>query len=212
MVFMPTRICRGCGVERDCETGFYNGSGRKDGKRSKCKTCYSADNAEWVKKSGWTRPAAVNRIFTCVRCDSEFHRPTNAGSKKLCDTCGKVGRICGRCNEFKPNDRFYQFKTTAKGSRFCLDGCARANFRERLYGIPKGTIDEALKQFGGKCGICGATESSGGKKELHIDHCHESGKIRGLLCNHCNLGIGHFRDQPELLMAAIAYLKQHAAV
>lgn len=63
-----------------------------------------------------------------------------------------------------------------------------------------------LEQFGNTCGICGATESSGGKKQLHVDHDHTTGKIRGLLCNHCNLGIGHFKDDTELLQAAIKYL------
>lgn len=201
---MATRTCSGCGEERDCESDFYAGSGRKDGKRSPCKKCTDERNAARIKSTGWKPP--TNRDFTCVRCGSEFHRPTNAGSKKLCDSCGKVGRICGRCKQFKTNDRFYQFRTKTKGSRYCLDGCSRANIREQLYGLPGGTIEDVLERFGNRCGICGATESSGRKKELHVDHSHETGQIRGLLCNHCNFGIGHFKDDVLLLQAAIKYL------
>ena len=55
------------------------------------------------------------------------------------------------------------------------------------------------------CAICGYPQFS---EDLSIDHCHETGEVRGLLCKHCNLGLGHFRDDPERLKAAIDYLNQ----
>lgn len=55
----------------------------------------------------------------------------------------------------------------------------------------------------GKCLICNEIP-----KRLVVDHCHTSGKVRGLLCDHCNTGLGRFKDSPELLMAAIRYLKK----
>ena len=57
----------------------------------------------------------------------------------------------------------------------------------------------------GTCDICG---SPGGGRwgELAIDHCHTTNNFRGMLCNHCNLGIGNFKDSPELLLKAIEYL------
>lgn len=57
---------------------------------------------------------------------------------------------------------------------------------------------EALPKF---CLICGAT------KALHIDHCHETGRVRGRLCRNCNFGLGNFRDDPSLLLRAIQYLR-----
>ncbi len=51
------------------------------------------------------------------------------------------------------------------------------------------------------CYVCG-------KHELHIDHCHESGRVRGLLCNSCNLGLGNFKDDIELLLKAVEYLEE----
>lgn len=51
-----------------------------------------------------------------------------------------------------------------------------------------------------RCGICGATDS------LKIDHSHSSGDVRGVLCHGCNIGLGNFRDDPDLLRKAIRYL------
>ena len=64
-----------------------------------------------------------------------------------------------------------------------------------------------LVEQGGGCAICGreAWEERCGK--LHVDHCHASGKVRGLLCEKCNHGIGEFRDDPVLLVQAVAYLE-----
>jgi hypothetical protein len=61
----------------------------------------------------------------------------------------------------------------------------------------------------GKCAICNEEEKSsirGKVLNLAVDHCHETGAIRGLLCGKCNTGLGSFRDDPKLLRRAIAYL------
>lgn len=68
---------------------------------------------------------------------------------------------------------------------------------------------------GGACATCGRpeTERRNGKiKWLAVDHCHSTGKIRGLLCAACNVGLGRFRDDPAILRAAAEYLERHAAV
>jgi hypothetical protein len=61
------------------------------------------------------------------------------------------------------------------------------------------------------CAIC-KSQNSGDKrsKRLSIDHCHQSGKIRGLLCSSCNKAIGLMKDSPELMLLAIGYLKKHS--
>jgi len=64
----------------------------------------------------------------------------------------------------------------------------------------------------GLCSICGKPETVLSRnrdwvKELSVDHCHETGKIRGLLCHSCNTGLGSFKDSVALMKAAITYLE-----
>jgi hypothetical protein len=61
-----------------------------------------------------------------------------------------------------------------------------------------------VKQHGG-CAICGKTS---GKRRLHVDHCHSTKKVRGLLCVNCNFGLGNFKDDPHMLVEAITYLTE----
>jgi hypothetical protein len=62
---------------------------------------------------------------------------------------------------------------------------------------------EAMKEGG--CAICGTKTI-----DLHVDHDHATGKVRGILCRECNIGLGKFGDSPELMLEAIAYLRTHA--
>lgn len=67
-----------------------------------------------------------------------------------------------------------------------------------------------LDAQGGKCKICGTSDggtvANGKPGRFRIDHCHATGRVRGLLCHSCNAGLGHFKDRIETLEAAIAYL------
>jgi hypothetical protein len=72
--------------------------------------------------------------------------------------------------------------------------------------IPIAVFNEMKKAQRGRCAICRRTS----KRELHIDHCHKTGKVRGLLCSACNPALGAFKDDPKLLMAAVRYLKEAA--
>ena len=74
------------------------------------------------------------------------------------------------------------------------------------YGITIEEYKKMLKKQNGKCAICGE-ESKGGR--LAVDHNHSTNKVRSLLCYHCNWGIGHFKENLDLLEKAIEYLKHH---
>lgn len=62
-----------------------------------------------------------------------------------------------------------------------------------------------LDMQGGRCAICG-TDNTGKRRCFHVDHNHDTGKIRGLLCGNCNSGLGNLRDDVGLLNRAIQYL------
>jgi len=83
----------------------------------------------------------------------------------------------------------------------------RAKLKTR-YGLTKNEIEKIFYLQNGKCAICGMDEKDN-KKRLAIDHCHETNKVRGLLCTRCNLGLGFFMDSVENLSYAIEYLKEN---
>jgi hypothetical protein len=71
------------------------------------------------------------------------------------------------------------------------------------YGISQDDFDRMLEEQSGRCAICGTTPES----TLHVDHCHDTLNVRGLLCTKCNIGIGYFNDDVEVMKRAIAYLE-----
>lgn len=94
----------------------------------------------------------------------------------------------------------------AKGSEAYRKHRSRIVRRSILLTKYGKTIEEIEGMFAGHDGLCDICNQEGGKKGLHLDHCHETGRIRGLLCIRCNLGLGHFNDDPERLVKALAYL------
>jgi hypothetical protein len=138
---------------------------------------------------------------------------------------------CAKCGESKsPVDGFYKDKSTGDGlTYYCKDCCkaktrawmaanpekvkARAKARDywksnikRKYGITPEQYDEMLNQQNGLCAVCDKPERIRDGRRMPVDHDHETGKVRGLLCSHCNRGIGLFGDDPDVLLSAAAYL------
>ena len=76
----------------------------------------------------------------------------------------------------------------------------------REYGMSEEEYDSMNLRQQGMCGICGDEAQAG--KALHVDHDHDTGVVRGLLCGHCNRAIGLLRDDPKIDEKAAAYLRQ----
>ena len=85
-------------------------------------------------------------------------------------------------------------------------GRSRASHLKRKYGITLDDYEAMLVAQGGGCAICGAPEPDG--QSLHVDHDHDTGAVRGLLCFTCNAGIGMFDHDIDLLSAAVDYLRR----
>lgn len=75
------------------------------------------------------------------------------------------------------------------------------------YGISLEEYRAMEKEQGSVCAICNQSETAKGFLRLSVDHCHETGEVRGLLCANCNRMIGMAKDDPAILEAAIRYLK-----
>jgi hypothetical protein len=113
---------------------------------------------------------------------------------------------CTKCKQSKEGDLAH-FPPNSRKKNGLDSWCreCRSAYRKATR-VPPGVIDmeRALAaRHVTECVICGETQ----KKQLAIDHDHASGWVRGALCNRCNLGLGHFRDNPKLLRYAALYLE-----
>jgi hypothetical protein len=121
---------------------------------------------------------------------------------------------CPKCNVDRPLDRYYPYHGQCKN---CLSVWQADYYRKKPhkrkngYHLPVGGYDRLFAQQGGQCAICGTDQPGGRYVRLLVDHCHRTGKVRGLLCHGCNAGLGLFKDEPERLVAAAAYLKKSPA-
>ena len=82
-----------------------------------------------------------------------------------------------------------------------LYGGTRHYHLKHRYGISANQVDEMIRDQGGVCPICGKSNPE------HVDHDHESARVRGVLCFNCNGGLGQFGDDPERLVRAQLYLE-----
>lgn len=137
-------------------------------------------------------------------------------------------KICTKCGESKPLDQFYVYSPENNLRRGSCATChskrarewiaanperARATSRRRLlrekYGLNTEQYDALLEAQGGCCACCGSTEPRGkGEQTFAVDHDHETGQLRGILCHPCNRAIGLLGDTAEGVRKALLYLTQ----
>lgn len=80
----------------------------------------------------------------------------------------------------------------------------RKSYFKTRYGLTVEQVDEMALAG---CSICGTTEWTGRHNRPHVDHDHQTGRVRGILCNACNVMLGYAKDDPTILEAAAAYLR-----
>lgn len=121
-------------------------------------------------------------------------------------------RICRICNVEKPINCFPPNRIRSDGyveaDGRCYD-CRKpeksAMDRLAKYGITDQEFQAMLLAQSNRCAICQNVFKT--SKSTHVDHCHNTGRVRGLLCHDCNTGIGKLRDSVDLLQRAIDYLR-----
>lgn len=127
---------------------------------------------------------------------------------------------CRDCSTQKDADQFDLREKNGINRQMRCKDCTRIYARERyrrhkdrqrfvrlkkVYGLTESQFLSLHAQQGGRCKICLKHESDMAHG-LHVDHCHETGLVRGLLCFNCNRGLGSFKDDLQSLRAAIRYL------
>jgi len=106
---------------------------------------------------------------------------------------------CRTCGEIKPHGQWHRNATASDGLSTRCKAC-----RAIQYGITEAERDELIASQGGVCCICLAAPPA------HVDHCHETGRVRGVLCFSCNAALGQFKDQPDAIRRAAAYVEGNA--
>jgi len=134
-----------------------------------------------------------------------------------------MSKRCTKCGVEKPLSEFYRANGNKDGFNSRCKECKsqeakeyyknnRAKQRDREYRtnykLTLSDYEQILELQKHCCALCG-TNDPGGKGRFQVDHNHESGGVRALLCHYCNIGLGHFKDDPQLLEAAAAYLRSH---
>lgn len=189
------KCCTKCKEMKD-SSSFSAQSKAKDGLQSICKSCYASIGRERRKRN------------PCYRCGE----PKEVGVPQGARLCLECSKVCSTC-EINPRD---------KRRSQCVE-CRNESNRKKVL-----TEEEKLKRKAGRiaslykvskekafelleiknCEICGS--NFGGKNRLlHVDHCHTTDKVRGVLCFNCNGALGHINDDKERLLDMVVYLSNN---
>ncbi len=124
----------------------------------------------------------------------------NAGSKKKWNHNNKHKRTA---YYLANRDKIREYTKQYRAARPRTADDRRREYLKIAYGLSPAGFDALLERQRGVCAICDRPDKSG---TLRVDHCHDTGAIRGLLCHHCNTMLGHVRDRRMILARAIEYL------
>lgn len=219
----PHIVCRRCGVTKPFTAeNFHRHASASGGLRKVCRICI---NGGYAPPLGRPRSAHTEAILageyahhTCPRCGARLpftsdHFPRN---KNLSGGLRKTCRNCMRRADREGESR-RQLEWRKRNPGKFANTARRANARMKLkrYGMSYEQYEEMQREQDGRCAICGERETTRNKldgtiRALHLDHCHATGKARALLCQRCNLAVGHVRDSPEICRKMAAYLEEHA--
>jgi hypothetical protein len=195
-----TKRCRDCG-ENKPRSEFWQRRASRDGLALYCVPCFRERNADAQSR----KAAAEGRV---VRRHEARHMVVPEGMK-----------YCPRCQEVLALDAFVRNRSDPSGIGAYCRPCQNAKVAEsiarnhgnnrhyhlmRRYGIGADDVLEMLRGQGWLCPICDCQLTL---ETAHVDHDHRTGQVRAVLCFNCNGGLGQFRDDPQVLRRAAAYLE-----
>lgn len=179
---------------KKCNSIASNTRRRESQSRKRCSTCW------------WDLPVEefLPAHRSCIVCEEL--------------RCAKLKR-CRKCQQVKSHDDFHRRVSRPGGVESKCKACRsqRTSTEEELekrrrakyparYGITYEQVLAMVEAQGGRCAIC--------FDELdapHVDHNHTTGEVRAILCRHCNTVLGHARDDVQILLSAIEYLRRHGS-
>ncbi|WP_330303346.1 MULTISPECIES: endonuclease VII domain-containing protein [unclassified Streptomyces] len=179
---LEVKRCTGCGREQPLAS-FAADRNRRDGLQVRCRECVAEYSAARYRQ----RREALGKT---VREKVDI-----PAGHKLCRSCGEV----------KPHRDWHRNASASDGlstrCKACRAARGRGDHLKRQYGITEAERDEMVASQMGLCVICLKAPA------IHVDHCHETGRVRGVLCFNCNSAIGKLGDDPDAVRRAAAYLE-----
>ncbi|MGW0222267.1 endonuclease VII domain-containing protein [Streptomyces tendae] len=174
--------CTGC--KRNLPVSeFARDKNRSDGLQAWCRECVAEYSAAHYRRRREAMGLTVREKVDVP------------AGHKLCRTCGAI----------KPHSEWRRNATASVGLATRCKACRAIQGREghlkRHYGLTEAERDQLIAGQGGVCCICLAAPAA------HVDHCHETGRVRGVLCFSCNAALGQFKDRPDAIRRAAAYVE-----
>lgn len=202
------KTCSGCNrkLQRTFEF-FYHSKYTSDGLATKCKLCTNKLTKKYNESNREKHEVYTRKLVDKYKKENS-NKVFDSSHTLICNSCGKEYPMT--------EEYFYRNNTQKRGLRQpCKECCYDRRFRKRTLYKYRMSNDEYIKIYNnqnGKCAICRKTENAirkGRKVPLSVDHSHDTGIIRGLLCTNCNIGLGMFNDDVKLMKGAIKYLSKH---
>jgi hypothetical protein len=144
-------------------------------------------NPEYKKKQG----DSVKKPPCCPKCGE-----TDIAKFYVDEKGRRTNSTCRECHKIGCKERWHKRTETDRQAS-----------RAYKYGITPNKFLEMLAEQNGKCKICGTKPTT--QRGLHVDHCHTTGIVRGLLCHGCNVALGNMKEDPEILLKAVEYLRSN---
>ena len=189
--------CPDCGVDKSRDA-FHLNQRRPDGLAFYCKECAALRRRQSYarQQAGLGRSVRQRReaedlpegVLRCLDCAEVL--PLSAFPRNRNMSLGRHP-YCKPCHNAR-----------GKESKERLHGGSRHYHLMRRYGIGAADVERMIEEQNGLCAICEENPPE------HVDHDHETGEVRGILCFNCNGGLGQFRDRVDILKKAITYLER----
>jgi hypothetical protein len=185
-----TKVCNICRVAKPLDA-FPRRRGVKDGRGPYCAPCRKAKYGDPIRARHARTAPPESGEQACRNCRltkpyAAFHWQQDKG---------RYAYTCKACRSERE-----------KAAHLAAPERRRANVIRAKYGMSLEDYDGLLRAQGGGCAMCGATTNPDASS-LAVDHCHATGRVRGILCGPCNKGIGLLKDDPALLMRGAEYLR-----
>jgi hypothetical protein len=173
-----------------------------------CSICKLVLDFKCFNKDSHTRDGYHGRCKECVITISH-QQQARLKSRSPEEIVAPNEKRCRKCRSTKPIEEFWKTMMGSDGYTSRCKTCLTEQAIQIKWGLSKVDVMLMLAAQRDRCAICRKQFNLGSFRPYAIDHCHATGRIRGILCRLCNTGLGMFRDSPQFLRSAARYIEKH---